>query len=314
MAPAFATPAETEIPLPEAAPENSADWLTVSRTPSAHSCPDAATMNAQVSEMLDEPVPLRKVSVKFQHSHGTYSATIRPAESSGVRVLSDTHSDCKPLGEATATAIALLLEQDESENVAAPVAPPLPEPVEDKPETLSRPSSTRVGFGVKGGASLGTTGETAGFVDGSVHLGRGLFQFETGVFHVLPSEQASGPGTVTQKIWAVTARVCASPLSGQSIALGLCSGFYWGLLRATAEGFDENSTLSRPWFAVPLQASLGVRVLRQTRTEAWIHTGATALATFKTEAFVVEGLGEVTQTSLIPVLLWAGISVNFTPF
>lgn len=284
-------------------------FLKVSRDSGSQSCPDESEMLRLVQDVLSAPASDATILVEFRHSQGTYTVSILREGSQGIRVLSDTHSDCTPVATAAATAIALLLETAHEAEEALPA--PAPVSPEEPTPPPSKPKPTRFGLAARGGASFGTTGVTAGAIDAEVFLRHRHLQVGAGLLHVLNQSKDAPPGSVTPKLWAATVRACALPFVLERLILSVCSGASWGFLSAQAEGYDENLTITRPWVAVPLQGALAARLFKTKGAQTWLQAGATGLFPVRKELFVVEGVGQVLETAQVPVLLWGGVAVDF---
>lgn len=260
--------------------EGLADGLAVRRS-GATDCPDAAELSKQVRVLTPKgPDPLDgtasgtdAISVDFGRRGPRLRAVIRATgEKSGSRVLDDDGPSCGPLAEATALAIAILVDPDAAVTLAGkestargaepaktiePAVEPVPESAAQRPRVPEEAKTRAAGWGVSIDAGAGiVTGVNASvapvFLAAITVRPVAQLSFEASALMALPRSHDLDRGTVDVSAAGGGASACVWPIARAgrvSIDLGGCLGGIIAAVRGTGSGYDADRSASRPWGA-----------------------------------------------------------------
>lgn len=304
----------SELPSPS--------WISVTRGAGAEACPDQAQMQALAERLLPDSSPDVQVEVAFSHQSGTFVAEITRPQRSGIRRLSDSHTDCSALASAVATVLALLIDNESGAAVPtdppAPVArqaPPSTAKTEDsQPDEVSHPSDVSkqsAGIYVAGGVSLAYFDEATPLVDAGLFYQVKRLRISLGLLHLFSKRTPLEPGTLAHQVTAGGATLCLRVFGNARLGVSPCVGTFVGVLVVKAEGFTENSQETRPWIAFPAGLTASGRFVESRNFDWGWRVGASALFASRQEEFVIEGIGVGLQTGRISAVLNAGLEGSF---
>jgi hypothetical protein len=289
--------------------------VIVTRTSDSQDCPDTDDLVARVAAIRaadaprpDAPPPRGgpTLSVAFGRAGDTYFAAIRSSQVSGsVRRLEVPGTTCAGLARATAVTLALLLDADAAGESAPPPPPPAPPPPppprETRPADAPAPpprAPNHVTLAAGASALFVTLRPLAPAVTGEVGVEVGAWRARAGVLWAPEQSLALGPGTVTASIRAGSARVCYAPWRSGGLRADVCTGAYFGAESASGQGYTRDDRRTRPWVAIPLEATLGGR-------DAYLgwELGAAALVSVVRQDFAIDNLGEAYRAPLVGAML-----------
>jgi hypothetical protein len=270
--------------------------LEVERDDVAVSCPDLPWFSARIESHAGKAGHAGIFRLTLTRRGEVWNARIQRWERNSTspaaeRVLHDRSSACEPLAEAAALTIAILADDfaQRAEPAPAALAPavartPTITPSSDVGD--SKPASSRVWVGAGGGATASWISPLAPALGFSVSLDSLSLRY--GLRAMMTTEQKFElyPGRVVVQAWLVTAFSCLR-LSQGSFGSGLCATADGGMLRASAEGFEQGKPRSRGYEAVGLEAQPSWNVSDGYR----ISVALGALLPFSRESFSVVGRG-----------------------
>ena len=285
-------------PLPATTPATDPPFsVSVEKDDEAVSCPDLSWFRARIAAHAGKAGHAGNYRVTLSKRGNAWRASIlREQQKSDApapeRVLSDRSPTCQPLAEAAALTIAILADDSAQRDKPRTTTEPRAEeraPIDVTPTTYeppTRPSSTKVWVGAGGGAALGFISALA------PELGFGATldsdDFSSGLRVMLTTEQkfALDPGHVVVQAWLATAFSCLR-FAGGRLGAALCGTFDGGMLRASADGFDDGKPSSRSYEALGLELHPSWYVSNSYRISAIFG----ALLPFRQESFSVVGRG-----------------------
>jgi hypothetical protein len=242
----------------------SAFSVGVERDELAVSCPDSSWFQARIASHIGKAAPAGDFAITLTKRAEAWHAKIERwgkdrSLSPAWRMLDDRSSACAPLAEAAALTVAILAtDAAERGDGAEPAGePPLPPPhshpvVTQKSETQPQQTGSKVWVGVGGGAAISWISPVApvlgfGAAFDALHL-------REQVRLMLTTEQKFelAPGRVFVQAWLATFLSCAR-FRAEAFGAALCGAADVGMLRASAEGFDEGKPSTRSYEAVGLE-------------------------------------------------------------
>lgn len=308
-----------------------ADGLAVRRT-GVGDCPDAADLSRRIRVLTPrgpDPAPSgtsdASISVEFGHRGSRLQAVIRATgEKHGTRVLDDDGPSCAPLAEATALAIAILVDPEAAAAAiakeasspppaaesAAKVEPAAAPPVSETRESPSPPiggeekaNGRRATWSVSivGGAGV-VTGLNASvspfFAVGLAFRPIDFFSLEASALLAPPRSHDLDRGTVDVAFVGGGATGCIWPLAHAgppAIDVGGCLGGIVASVRGEGRGYDADRSASRAWGA--LDAHLAIRGALVGPIGWGVRAGA--VVPFHRESFGVAGAGTAYEMAAI---------------
>lgn len=266
--------------------------VELERDEQASSCPDESWFRERIASHAGEAGQAGRFRITLERRAEMWRAKIQRWGSStsapaAERVLSDRSTACEPLAEAVTVTVAILAD-DFAQHPEPEPPPPEPEPA--APEVLPidpTPSAmTKVWVGAGGGATVSFISPLA------LLLGFGLGLDTTVTRHglrvMLTTEQkfALPPGTVVVQAWLATMLHCLRFGQGP-FGAAVCGSVDAAMLRASAEGFADGRSSTRPYGAVGLELQPSWFISESYR----ISAAAGAVLPFTQESFSVTGRG-----------------------
>ncbi len=269
--------------------------ISVRYAAGAESCPSEhelvqRTLSLGVARPDVPPEPLR-IEVSFERAGHEYVAHIRASgRKTGDRVLRESGPECRPLLDASAVVLSVLLdllppEQGDSEPQAeakAPPPPPAPPPPAPPPPVLApaleptkpakSPASTALAGGVRlaGGAGYGLLGDAVSpwFSGGAFVQFLGVEASLEGFF--VPERRVDYRGGVIDigLVGGLLEACYDETIPGLTgVRAGACGSFGLGVLSAASDGFDRQGESTDLWIGAgvsldgraALTRALGVR-------------------------------------------------------
>jgi hypothetical protein len=311
--------------LPSAAlaqTEPQAPRLTVTREPEAELCADQSALSERVENILHRPFSaLAKqaliIDVKFER--GPDGAFISHVVSHGVkpgeRKLRDKSPTCGPLSEATAVAVALLVDTALADS--APVAettppkapPPKTTPPPSKDEQAAAGSAMAPGhlhgrFALELGASYGLAALAA--PAGAAHLSFGYrgWLLDLSGQAGLGSEHDFGGGRVTTSLVLGAARLCYE--LGRRATIAPCAALAVGRLRGVGSGYDPALDSNLLWLA----AGLGLSGTVPVGGPWFLAADATWWVPTRRQSFSVQNAGIAWESKPVAGALLVGVGAT----
>lgn len=258
--------------------------LSVLRGEGALDCADARELAAATAEIAGpnaisaEPSadsPLAFV-VSIARSDGTYRATVRSVRARpGTREIADASTDCKGLGSALATTLAMLVDDLPRQPPAAVASPP-----RGTPWT----GALAVGAGVVPSLLRGPS--TRLFAETVVQTGSFL-SFGLGAFGLPEVSAPLAPGEVSIAFMAGSGKACVRWVEISWSAVRTCIEPAFGALLVSGHGFPKNTTSARPWGTAEARFELDGRI-------GWgwgLGLRAGLLVPLGSKTVVVDGIG-----------------------
>ena len=233
--------------------------VAVTRLSDAQDCPDAATLEADVSRILGAPiaeaavrVPVR-ADVEFARGASGYRATLHfRGAKEGERTLTDTDPTCTALGHAVGITMSLLLDAPGSSSsltqpsLIAPAAVVAP-----APPSAGAPRATAAFVSLTGGPALGAVGPAsmAGGAELDLAAGRRV-RLLVGAGYVAPRMTAFEDGSVDVSLVVGHVGACGvlnDPMA--AVKLSLCALMSAGQLRGRGNGFQTSNAGTLAWLA-----------------------------------------------------------------
>lgn len=306
-----------------------ADGLVVQRSPGLD-CPEAPALSSRIRTFTPRAPAAASPSagsdetirVEFGRRGSRLSATIHTTgEKRGTRVLDDEGPSCAALAEATALAIAILVDpeaaaaiaRDDSPGAAAPPKPepPPPPPVEparDAPPlspALEPNEPKRVGRGwglaIHGGAGVvsGLNASIAPLLLIGVEIRPiDLVSVEASMLFAPARGHDLDRGAVDVSLLGGEALGCAWPVSRAgplAIDAGACVGAAVASVRGEGRGYDADRSASRPWGA--LDAHLAIRGTLLGPIGCGLRAGV--VVPFHRESFGISGIGTAYEMAAV---------------
>lgn len=308
--------AQTEPPAPR---------LTVTREPEAEACADQSALSERVESILHRPfAALAKqaliIDVTFERGpDGAFIAhVVSRGAKPGERRLRDKSPTCGPLSEATAVAVALLVDTAQASAPTAaetPEAPPprapppktTPPPTEDEQAgagNTTAPGRFRGRFALELGGSYGLAALAA--PAGSAHLGFGYggWLLDLSGQAGLGSEHDFAGGKVTTSLVLGAARLCYE--LGRSATIAPCAALAVGRLRGVGSGYEPALDSNLLWLAAGLGLSGTVPVFGP-----WfLAADATWWVPTRRQSFSVQNAGIAWESKPVAGALLAGVGVT----
>lgn len=293
--------------------------VVVERSPAAADCPDAAQLVSAVQKLGSPPALPRAplaLSVHFEAGSGTYVARIEArGRQQGERVLEAPGTSCDSLAQATAVALAILIDllparERPREPAPAPSSPgsaPTPAAPFVPPAPEAHPSFV-LGVGLDWTLAYGLLGSDLSGTNDLALRGRyGALGFELSGLASAPHYALVAPGTIRLNLFAGEALGCFWFAEAKQGALGGCAGVGLGSLTGHARGYDTDGSVSRLWTAAV--ASLNARLALRGRWACVVTLSG--LVPLRSQAFVVEPLGRGFHSSPAAVALRFGPELHF---
>ena len=271
--------------------------VQVERDEEAVSCPDLPWFSARIASHAGRASHAGVFKLTLSRRAEVWSARIQRWEQNSAspaaeRVLQDRSAACAPLAEAAALTIAILADDFAQHAEPTPPAAPPPSPAPAPRVNLrgdsagAREAASKVWVGAGGGATASWISPLAPALGFSLVLDRVSFRY--GLRAVMTTEQKFElvPGRVVIQAWLATAYSCLRLTQG-SFGSGLCATVDGGMLRASAEGFEQGRPSSRGYAAAGLEAQPSWNVSDGYR----ISVALGALVPFSRESFSVIGRG-----------------------
>jgi hypothetical protein len=145
---------------------------------------------------------------------------------------------------------------------------------------------------------LATLRPVAPAVTGELGLEIGPWRAGFGVVWAPEQTLALGPGTVSESVRAGNARVCYSPWRSGGLRADLCTGATVGVESASGQGYTHEDSESRPWVAIPVEATFAGRDAHL----GW-EVGAAALFSVVRQDFSIDNLGEAYRAPLVGAMI-----------
>jgi hypothetical protein len=250
-------------------------YLVVTRDESARDCPDAATLAERVNAILNssvvrvtEPESSRIwIQLEMNRDLEGYRAAIQTrGERFGSRVIRDAGQSCSNLAEATAVALAIVLDQPPAAQAQPPAPPPPPNvpaqpaPAQDRtPEKPEDAPAFSPAVALEGGVALSVLEHPVPTLELSAQgrFGR-AFSLALGVGACGRDQVDIGERRVELSLLQANLRACLNAYSGANGArLAWCAGPLFGMLGGKGENFDEN--LDQTSLLVAITAGLEAR-------------------------------------------------------
>ncbi len=295
--------------------------LVVTRDDGARDCPDASALALRINEIVGTDVvednakgaPTTWLQVEMNRSLESYTASIRTQGArSGSRVITDVGPGCGNLAEATAVALAVLLDEltpPPTTTNPAPARPPSPVPAPPHVEPPSRtapppPTSQKrdvdwtLGAAFDGGVAFSILSQPALVLEGSASIRyRDRFGLSLSGGAFAPDTITLPDGQLEVGLAYFGARACAVFLdSAPSLALEACAGPMLGWLSGAPSDFDENIDRTAPFGAVAGGVQARSRI---TGPLSW-SARALAVVPFVRSGFTVVRDGEPSPAFTVP--------------
>jgi hypothetical protein len=236
-------------------------YLVVTRDESAKDCPDAATLTERVNAILGSPALQSAtpesssiwIQLEMSRDFEGYRASIQTrGRRFGTRVIRDAGSSCRNLADATAVALAIVLDEPDVPRVDEPALPPqrvLPRPLPAlPPESERAPEAPRetprfgANAALEGGVALSVLEHPVPTVELALQgtFGR-LLSLSLGVGVFGGDEVEVGEAEVELGLIQANLRACLNVEgdSGDS-RLAWCAGPFFGKLSGEGARFEQN--------------------------------------------------------------------------
>lgn len=303
--------------------------LMVQRAPEALDCPDSASLSAMIARLTPRaPRPVEatelegdRFELRFSRDKGRYRVTVRSAGAhAGVRTIEDGGATCASLAEATALAIAVIIDPEGvklTDTTPEPPPPPPPEPVpvaplsptESKPESpASAPGAQRwsLALAAGGGGAAGVVRALAPLIFLAIEL-RPLesLSFEAGAIFIPTQSLALEPGSIDVWLLAGSLDGCVWPYARQ-LRIGACVGARGGAIHGEGRGYPLRSGASRPWLAASAMGAMSGPLVGPLRWS--LRLGAVVPA--HRESFGVDGAGVAYEAAGVGAIGTFGLSMT----
>jgi len=269
-----------------------ADGLAVARA-GATDCPDSVELASRVRAFTPKaPEPIsgsstaESIRVDFVRRGSRLQAVIRTTgQKQGTRTLDDDGPTCGALAEATALALAILVDPDAAAAIAkvdpdagreepprsvekpatpeAPPPPPVTPPADQRADGPRRDDQTRWRFSVSAGGGFvnGATAPIAALLVGTIDVRPvDIFSIEASALFAPPREHPLDRGVVDVSLAGGGAAGCLWPIAHAGparIDAGGCVGALVASIRGEGRGYDAARSASRGWGAIDVH--VGVR-------------------------------------------------------
>jgi hypothetical protein len=308
--------AQTEPPAPR---------LTVTREAEAEACADQSAISERVESILHRPfAALAKqaliIDVTFQRGpDGAFIAhVVSHGAKPGERRLRDKSPTCGPLSEATAVAVALLVdtaqatapataETPEAQPPKAP--PPKATPASNADEQASAKSAQAAGpwrgrFALELGGSYGLAALAA--PAGAAHLGVGYggWLLDLSGQAGLGADHDFAGGKVTTSLVLGAARLCYE--LGRSATIAPCAALAVGRLRGVGRGYEPALDSNLLWVA----AGLGLSGTVPLGGPWFLTADATWWVPTRRQSFSVQNAGIAWESKPVAGALLAGVGAT----
>jgi hypothetical protein len=305
--------------------------IAVRHAAGAESCPSERelverTLSLGVARADAPPEPLR-VEVSFERAGSDYVARIRSSgRKTGERELRESGPECRPLLDATAVVLSVLLDLLPPEQVApeptaaAPTPPPKPAPPPPPPPPAQPSEPPRVpaktpdstpswswgaGVRVAGGAGYGLLGDAVSpWLSGGAFVQfLGIEASLEGLFVPERSIDFRG-GVVDVALLGGMLEGCyEEDVQGISwLRAGACGGFGLGVLSAAGRGFDDEDESTDLWMAAGVSLDGRAALTRALGVRAELSSLFFPIE----QTLSVENLGEAFRSTSASVILSVG--------
>jgi hypothetical protein len=250
-------------------------YLVVTRDESAKDCPDAAMLAGRVNAILNSPVvrvtePESSsiwIQLEMNRDLEGYRAAIQTrGERFGTRVIRDAGQSCSNLAEATAVAVAIVLDQPPASQEKPPAPPPQPsvpaQPAstqDRRPEKPEDEPAFSPAVALEGGVALAVLEHPVPTVELSAQgrFGR-AFYLAMGVGAFGRDQVELGERRVELSLLEASLRACLNAYAGASgSSLAWCAGPLFGMLGGKGQNFDQN--LDQTALLIAITAGLEAR-------------------------------------------------------
>jgi hypothetical protein len=323
MTSALASLAATLVALgePASAPAPPADDLPLALSWLApETCPDADSERAEIRRRVGVIDPthvpeLVAAEVEIRASAAgafVLSLRTRVGETAGERSL--TGEDCRPLADAAALVLALLINPQASVGPAPPTVtapPPVtapPAPPADDDATFDQHARFGMGldavmaFGVLPGPAAGLAGR------GFFRHGRLVVMARAGGFFAKDKPAAVLPGaSASYYVLESALTICARTLPGRRLGAMLCLGPAVERLHGSSSGVSSPGEASAFWACALAEAAGQLRLTRRTR----LRLAAEARGLGSRPDFAILGLGTVYRPAAVSLRGALGVEVLF---
>lgn len=281
--------------------------IELARDDSAASCPDQAWFREQVASHAGASGQAGRFKLWLGRDADGWHAVIQryepgaEAQPAAERKLSDRSTACQPLAEAVAITVAILADDYVQHRPAPPPeAPrkptPVPRAADVAPPAPPRHNGVRAWVGAGGGAAVSWISPTAPVLGFSVSLDSPYLRQSMRVMLTTEQKFELEPGRVVVQAWLATLLSCAR-FAGRNLGTAICAAFDASMLRASAQGFPDAKSSSRPYEAVGVELQ-----------PSWMISGSYGITAvlgvlmpFTQESFSVTGRG---VAYLPPPLNW----------
>ena len=286
-----------QAPAPPVAESEPPLSVVVERDDLAVSCPDLPWFIEQIASHAGNAGHAGHFKVTLTKRGEAWQAKIQRWEQNrssleAPRVLQDRSPACQPLAEAVALTIAILAE-DSAQRAEPPPARP-PDDSAQKPAAVASATTpqgdnrkrAKMWVGAGGGAAMSWISPIAPVLGFS--LGLDASSLRAGVRLMITTEQKFelAPGRVVVQAWLATVFSCLQRSQGH-FGAALCATADAGILRASAEGFEQGKPSTRNYEGVGLEAQPSWYISDSYR----ISVALGALLPISRESFSVTGKG-----------------------
>jgi hypothetical protein len=278
---------------PSVAESEPAFSVVVERDDTAVSCPDLPWFTEQIASHAGSAGHAGHFKVALSKRGEAWQARIQRWEQNRTsleapRVIQDRSPACQPLAEAVALTIAILADDTAQRAEAQP--PPKPIDTTPKPPPVTptgdKPHAAKIWVGAGGGVAMSWISPIAPVLGFS--LGVDAFSFRQGLRLMVSTEQkfTLDPGHVFVQAWLATVFSCLQR-SQDHFGAALCATADAGMLRASADGFDQGEPSTRNYEGVGLEAQPSWYISDSYRISAALGV----LLPISRESFSVTGKG-----------------------
>jgi hypothetical protein len=292
--------------------------LVVEHSPAANDCPDAAQLASAVLKLGSPPASAREplaIAVYFEARPDGYVARIEATgREQGERVLETPGTSCEALAQATAVALAILIDllpAREAPPAAAPpkaTAAPACAPSGPAPPPPALRPSFHLGLGLDWALAYGLLGSNfSAATDLALRGSYGSVGFELSGLTSTPHYELVAPGLIRLNLFAGQALGCFWLGEAERRAIGACAGLGLGSLTGHARGYDTDDSAARLWTAAI--ASLNARFPVSGRWGCVV--ALSALVPLRSQAFLVEPEGRGFHSAPAALALRFGSELRF---
>jgi hypothetical protein len=268
--------------------------VALERDEQASGCPDLAWFRERIAAHAGESRQAGTFKVVLARRGDTWLAKIQRWDAkrsapAAERVLSDRGTECQPLAEAAAVTVAILADDFAQHPEPQPVSMRASNPIQrvsaDAAPSRSADAS-KVWLGVGGGATSSFIAPVAPLL--GFALGIDALYWRHGLRVMLTTEREFElpPGSVVVQAWLATMLSCWR-FNRDHFGAALCANVDAAMLRASAQGYADGRSSTRPYGAAGLELQPSWFISNRYR----ISAAAGVVAPFTRESFSVTGLG-----------------------